>query len=291
MAENARKHTVPAGNETNVTRQTIFESALQSINDVIPVANTTERSQVVADLVAEGVGPAPSRPVIVIRGDAPGLHRIEYSTDGTVWLPASGVLTFASKALADSWATANGGLLAVNDIARIGSIDYRWTGTAWWAQVSGLNFIRSVPFTAATAVAVDGVFSSAFDNYLLKINIVSASSDGGAIWQLRAGGTPLAGGYTGQYLESAVGIGPTRTDAASQTSGVMGRYAAGGGSIDLELFSPALASAKRYLHRSFDQTAYHRVGGGYNASVAAQDGIGLAFPTTATGVVKVYGYA
>lgn len=131
MASNARKHTIPAGADKSFNRAMLFETFGNSINDVIPVANATDRAQVVSDLAAKGVGPTAADPLVVIRGDAPGLHRVEYSYDGSVWLPASGVLEFASKAAADGWGSANGGLLGVGDTCRIGGVEYVWWGTKW----------------------------------------------------------------------------------------------------------------------------------------------------------------
>lgn len=128
---NARKHVIPAGADQSITRETIFAAFGNSIRDVIPVANATERGQIVDALVAKGQGPTAARPLVTLRADAPGLHRIEYSSNGTVWLSASGVLTFASKAAADSFGTANGGLLSVGDECRVGSARYTWSGTAW----------------------------------------------------------------------------------------------------------------------------------------------------------------
>lgn len=84
MATSARKHTVPAGGET--PKREVINDALASVNDIVPVANTTERAQLVADLVADGAGPTTARPLYVYRGDAPSLSTIEKTTDGTNWV-------------------------------------------------------------------------------------------------------------------------------------------------------------------------------------------------------------
>ncbi|NCT90261.1 hypothetical protein GXB85_04740 [Cellulomonas sp. APG4] len=58
-----------------------------SVRDPIPVANATERAQVIADLAALPVPivPSSSEPVYVHRADAgPGLA-LEYTEDGTDW--------------------------------------------------------------------------------------------------------------------------------------------------------------------------------------------------------------
>lgn len=128
---NARKHVTPAGTDQSVTRATIFESFGQSINDVIPVANATERAQVIANLTAAGQGPSSTHPVVVIRADARGMHRLEYTYDGSVFLHASSVLSFPDRATADSWASANGGYLVTGDRAVVGGADARWNGSGW----------------------------------------------------------------------------------------------------------------------------------------------------------------
>ncbi|MEA1264257.1 hypothetical protein MicroSTF_14535 [Microbacterium sp. STF-2] len=134
---NARKQTIPTGAEQSVSRATIFSALGNSIRDVVSVANTTARGQLVNDLVAVGQGPASDKPLVVHRADAPGLHRLEYTVDGSVWLPASGVLTFASKAAADSFATSYPGLLTAGDECRVGTVVYRWSGTVWYLPVAG----------------------------------------------------------------------------------------------------------------------------------------------------------
>lgn len=137
---NARKHTIPAGGDKSFNRATIFEAFGNSIHDVVPVASVLERTQLVSALNAKGVGPSPTNPVVVLRGDARGLHRIEYCMEstGTIWLPASGVLDFANKSAADSFGSANPGLLTAGDRCRISGTEWRWTGTKWVPDGNGL---------------------------------------------------------------------------------------------------------------------------------------------------------
>lgn len=156
MATDAKKHdTIAAGEAPTRAR---LAASIFSINDIIPVANATEANQVASAVAAAGQVLA-SDPVFVSRADARGLHRIEYSFDGTTWIPASGVLTFASKSAADSWATANSSLLVSGDICIIGGAEYVWTGTAWGGK-GVLSISRaatqSIPNNTATAVIFTG---------------------------------------------------------------------------------------------------------------------------------------
>lgn len=128
---NVRKHVVPLGTEVSLTRQVIYTQFGESIHDVVPVSGVTARSQLLADMVARGIGPSASNPLVVHRADARGLHRIEYTTGGDVWAPASGLLDFPTKSAADSWATANPGMLTLGDEATIPGGTLWWNGTKW----------------------------------------------------------------------------------------------------------------------------------------------------------------
>lgn len=78
MGTDVRKHTAPLPGETPA-RQVINDLSL-SINDVVPVANPTERQQKYDELVAAGQNPA-LRPVIVIQLDTRAL----WHNDGSGW--------------------------------------------------------------------------------------------------------------------------------------------------------------------------------------------------------------
>jgi hypothetical protein len=131
MATNARKQTIPSGSDTTVSRATIFEIFGNSIRDVVPVASTTERTQLVTALTSAGQAPSATKPLVVTRADAPGTRRIEYTLDGTLWFSASGQLDFASKTAADSFGTANPGLLTLGDKAMVAGFEYIWTASGW----------------------------------------------------------------------------------------------------------------------------------------------------------------
>lgn len=151
---NLRKHTIPSGSDKSFNRATIFEAFGNSIHDIVPVANSTERAQLVTAMNSRGVGPSASNPLVVYRADAPGLHRLEYSTDGTVWL--SDVLYFASKTAADSFGASYGGLLTIGDEARVGADRYRWSGTAWVATRIVGSVTRSPAGASVGTAYVDG---------------------------------------------------------------------------------------------------------------------------------------
>jgi hypothetical protein len=135
--QNARKHKIPATGEQTVNRTTIFEGFANSIRDVVPVASVNERNQLVQALNAKSEGPAATRPLVVLRLDAPGLHRVESTTDGTNWIPTSGLLNFVSKTAANSFATSNGGLLTAGDECLVAGVRHRWSGSVWYVPFAG----------------------------------------------------------------------------------------------------------------------------------------------------------
>ncbi|WP_336627377.1 MULTISPECIES: hypothetical protein [unclassified Microbacterium] len=149
MAVDAKKHTSPAPGETPSRAQ--LAAMILSTNDAIPVANATERAQVVSALNAASVGPTATRPVLFMRGDAPGLHRLEYTYDGTAFVTASGTMTFPDLTTANSWAASNSALLSQNDIALIGGIEHTYTGTTWRpTRTFGLAVRNATALTIAT---------------------------------------------------------------------------------------------------------------------------------------------
>ena len=74
----------PSG--TDAFRPTADQRTMaRSIRHIVYVANTTERSAVVAAMTAAGNAPSITNPVYVHRGDAAGGRELEFSPDGTNW--------------------------------------------------------------------------------------------------------------------------------------------------------------------------------------------------------------
>lgn len=144
MATDAKKHETIAAGEAPTRAK--LAAAVFSINDVVPVANATEAGQVAVAVAAAGQVLA-SNPLFVSRADARGLHRIEYTYNGTVWLPASGVLAFANLTDATSWAATNGAYLTVGDLCRIGAFDFKWNGSAWVGGPATLTAAAGITLT------------------------------------------------------------------------------------------------------------------------------------------------
>ena len=218
---NVRKHIIPLGSEVSLTRQVIYTDFGESIHDVIPVANATERAQLVSDMVAKGKGPSASNPLVVYRADAPGLHRVESSTDGLVWVPASGQLWFADIAAANSFATANPGLLSNGDECAISRTVYTYFDGVWYGAEIDLTLQNG--FTAMAegikAVRIGRVV------YLIGGVVRAAAPTSGAIaFSVPPGYRPraqirAAGRATAQYVIEVNGA-VTIADSVGYASGV-----------------------------------------------------------------------
>lgn len=137
MANDAKKHNIPAPGEAPT--RAALELGFLSINDIIPVTNVTEQAQLKAALAGTAYPIAATRPATTMRGDAPALHAIEYSRDGNVWLPASGVLHFASIAARNTWTNNNGALLSPGDHCIVAGYDGVWDGTRWIQDTAWIN--------------------------------------------------------------------------------------------------------------------------------------------------------
>lgn len=83
MATDIRKHVVPGAGDAP-SRQALLDLGL-SINDIVPVASTTERAQLVVDLTNTGRAPSLARPLIVFRTDATPGSELEVTSDGATW--------------------------------------------------------------------------------------------------------------------------------------------------------------------------------------------------------------
>lgn len=111
-----RKHEAFGADET--PSRAAFNRLSLSIRDVVPVANTTERGQVLADLTGAGFPPSVSNPLYVHRADANPSERLEVCDNGTAFrrvvpLIQHGVASMPANTLAAGAATSNGGTVVL----------------------------------------------------------------------------------------------------------------------------------------------------------------------------------
>jgi hypothetical protein len=227
MAQDAKKHTTIAPGEKPT--QAALAASILSINDVVPVATAVEQAQ-----VAAANAPSSTKPLSTLRGDARGLHRLEYIYDaaGDVPIPASGLLAFGSKLAADTWAASNSALLTAGDSCMVAGVEYRWSGTAWYVENGAVIPTSAVggtvgaggvvTFTGAGQVSVNGAFTSAPENYLVVVDVDSASAAVYYRIRLRAAGADLATAAYSEYYAIHASATPTYDYSLVRTSMIVG---------------------------------------------------------------------
>ena len=223
---NLRKHVTPLGSEVSLTREVIYTQFGESIHDVIPVANVTARGQLVTDMVAKGKGPSAANPLVVYRADAPGLHRIESTTDGVAWVPSSSLPHFPDVAAATSFATANPGLLTVGDRCVAGSTTYVWSGSAW--QNGGM----AVAGITAPLVGSGSVDSRLLVQFGSRAGVANASSNLSLVFpQPFPNGVVMVMATPGDALSSARQMSPSALTVAGCDMQCLNATGAGVGAV------------------------------------------------------------
>lgn len=149
MGTDIRKHTAPLAGETP-SRQVINDLSL-TVNDVIPIANTTARAQLVVDLTAAGFTPSQTKPLYVHRADAGAGLELEVSTDGTTWR------TIASSVWTAYTPTVSGVSLGSGTVTatwrREGGLIRVRPKLVWGGGASGSSPKITLPVTSATPTA------------------------------------------------------------------------------------------------------------------------------------------
>lgn len=189
---------------------------------------------------------------------------------------------------------------------------WRYNGTAWAnitiglfpiipTSVSGtgvtLGAAGKITLAGAAAVTVNGVFSSAYDNYLIQWDTPTHPNVDTTL-QLRVGGTTavLAGSYGTQRTWGNTTVTTTVNNGAASTFWSVDTASAGatlGASGEITLFGPALPSATRGLERWQNASSvtamwmgsgslYHSVATAYDGFVFTSSGM--------TGAIRVFGY-
>jgi hypothetical protein len=152
----------------------------------------------------------------------------------------------------------------------------------------------AVSFTSASAISINNVFSTTYDNYLVKLDY-TASTGNGMYLRLRASGTDANGtDYFRQMVTGDAGTASGNRESSS-TYYNFGYSSTGRSSAKLEINSPFIARPTTGNVMFNEQTntsdiATRSSSWGHNVSTA-YDGMTI-YPNTGTltGTVSVYGY-
>ena len=158
----------------------------------------------------------------------------------------------------------------------------------------GLVHIATQSFSAVSSVSLNGVFTSAYENYKIIIN-GTASTNIDFLYRLRNSGVDASGAnYSTQRLVvDNTSVSATRATGA--TSGEITSILTTQTGMEVEIYSPQLSVPTRFVTQSGDSLSSNpRVN--YNVSLhslsSGYDGVTM-FPSTGniTGTIRVYGYA
>lgn len=160
------------------------------------------------------------------------------------------------------------------------------------AGLGGLVHTNTTTFTTQSSVSINNCFSSTYDNYAIKLNILSTGSF--LAFRLRVGGTDATGAnYNRQRLSaisttvSAAGVGgETSFDNQIQLSTVSS-------AADISIFRPAVAlpTGLIVIDSSTQSTVQMQITASNHTLSTAYDGITF-YPNTGTitGTIRIYGY-
>jgi hypothetical protein len=161
------------------------------------------------------------------------------------------------------------------------------------ATTGGSNSISTtgaVSFTSASAVSLNGVFSSSYDNYLIYSSLIDTSTPDIKL-RLRVNGVDNSS--SGNYRFSRIYTGNTSSASLtgevnqSSTSFTIGDCSARTGMV-INIFSPFISELTTF--NSDIQNAYHVITSGTMTVTTSYDGFTLLAGSSLTGTMRIYGY-
>ena len=174
--------------------------------------------------------------------------------------------------------------------AKLASADYK----------PGLVLLASQSISSQSALNIDSVFSTTYDNYRVDVDVSSVSGGMTIYARLRASGSATTTGYywsNDGYLNSSAAA-VSNSSAGTATYWVIGYNAAGvsHGKYSFDIHSPKLAQMATYggishsYNLSLTQTGTIVIGG-YLNDTTQYDGLGIACSSgTMTLTARIYGY-
>jgi len=167
-----------------------------------------------------------------------------------------------------------------------------WNGSAWVSPF-GMTLLNTTTFTSATSVSINNVFTSAYDNYKIILNVTSSPNNTNDVhFRARSSGTDFSSNvyrsgilYFGVTDGAALNVFQNLTQTLHSMCNLSDVL---GGVSDTTLFSPFLS--QRTAIRSISTGALFYDRATIINSTNSFDGFSL-FPSASsmTGTVRVYG--
>jgi hypothetical protein len=153
----------------------------------------------------------------------------------------------------------------------------------------------TVTFSGASSVSLNGCFTSTYRNYLIKLEVVGASTSGAPTMRLRTSGTDNSNANYQRQVFNADNATLTGGRNTNQTSFGLGSVQSTTTTYDINLWSPQLSSNTFWTTNdnflsSTTTPIIQQAIGGFNAATQF-DGISfISSGATLSGTISVYGY-
>jgi hypothetical protein len=209
-----------------------------------------------------------------------------------------GIWVFASAAARDAAVTSpqEGNACYLKDTDAV----MTYSGSAWVAVggsavSTGLVFLNKTDFTASSAVNINNVFSTTYDNY--KIMIVGTSTTankGQATIKMRVSGADTSTNYTNEKLAAYDANVIAARNEKGTDEGYIGDIAPLDESdvISLDVYRPFLTKETTWIGHNFStQDTFLVLSGFSQTDKTSFTGFTALFTETSTGSIYSYGYA
>lgn len=177
------------------------------------------------------------------------------------------------------------------------------TSVATSGGSSTISATGAVSFTSASAISLNGCFSSTYDNYKVLITKLTAASAANISFRFRAGGTDNSGGDYKNHFQGVYGSsGTTFSGGSNGTSSIsnmlylLNTSDGGAAYINLEVTNPFPATTTSgtwdtYAYQADTTVRVSKRGGFANTTQTSFDGFSLILnDSNITGSIQVYGY-
>ena len=152
----------------------------------------------------------------------------------------------------------------------------------------------AVTLSGVNSVSLNGVFTSAYTNYLVTSNLSSTGATDVVTIRVRASGTDLSTSTYeyGQAIITTSSIGFNAGSASDTSIRIQALSGAGNTHFsDIRFLAPQTATRTQIYYNSNQSSAFGLLGFGEVKNTTAYDGFTVLFSTgAASGTIRVYGY-
>jgi len=153
----------------------------------------------------------------------------------------------------------------------------------------------AVSFTSASAISLNGVFTSTYKNYRLVVNLTTSQTSSQVLQlKMRASSVDTSTGYYNLDIYSSSSSGPSRSYESNAARFSIGNAGNNRTISSVDLFSPQETAVTGLTSLNIEKSTsdfYTSWDGSYLDNSTSYDGFTLSVATgTITGTMSVYGY-